>query len=393
MKKLPGAGIVPDESEVSEQKFTTENENKESVGNAPAPADGEKEMLVDEIVITPVGYAMRMAGTDQATGIIIDNMDLFQKYAAEQWNTMFVDVGTYLFDSYLFPDFAFQIIAVKPAAGKISPETKIIFKNRNTTVLSKITPVVMSDVIGQEEAKRKCRIILKYLEDPSVFGLEWAPRNILFHGPPGTGKTLMARALANEAKANFFARNATTLIGVHVGDGAKKINDLYELASSMAPCVVFIDELDAIGLNRSFQHVRGDVIEVATALLAELDGMEANKGVVSIGATNQVELLDPALRSRFEEEIYFNAPTASDRTEMIKLYAGKTPLKMKLDFQLIASKIDTWTGRDIKEKLMKNMIHDAIISGKKLVTTEMALELIGRLQKKDQASRVNPLSF
>lgn len=364
-----------------------------AVSAVPAGEGGENEAVVDEIVITPVGYAMRMAGTDQATGIVIDNMDLFQKYTCEQWASMFVDVGTYLFDSYLFPDFAFQVIAVKPQAGKITPETRIIFQSKNTTVLSKITAVSMEDVIGQDDAKRKCSIILKYLENPAIFGTEWAPRNVLFHGPPGTGKTLMARALASEAKASFFARNATTLIGVHVGDGAKKIHDLYELAAASAPCVVFIDELDAIGLNRSFQHVRGDVIEVSTALLAELDGMEANKGVVTIGATNQATLLDPALRSRFEEEILFGPPSIAERARIIDLYAGKATLKMQLDSTAIATRIEGWTGRDIKEKLMKNLIHDAILAGKKVVTTEMALELVARIVKKDAGSRINPLSF
>src|SRR5271157_1271287 len=386
---------ISEDSNIPEQKpLIEDNDIKDLPGIKAAFQDDDeknKDLIVDEIVITPVGYAMRMAGTDQATGIIIDDMDLFQKYSTEQWNTMFVDVGTYLFDSYLFPDYAFQVLGVKPAAGKITPETKIIYKNRNTTILSKISPVIMTDVIGQEEAKKKCQIILKFLEDPSLFGPEWAPRNILFYGPPGTGKTLMARALANEEKANFLLRNATTLIGVYVGDGAKKINDLYELAASMAPTIVFIDELDAIGLNRSFQHVRGDVIEVATALLAELDGMEANKNVVTIGATNQADLLDPALRSRFEEEILFNIPTAADRAEIIKLYASKTPIKMNINCTLIASKIDGWTGRDIKEKLMKNLVHDCIISSKKIITTEMALKLIAELQKASKAGRVNPL--
>jgi AAA family ATPase len=395
---VSGSVLIPEDIEKPDQKaFGDASESKDMPGKPPvalpAEGSGEKELLVDEIVITPVGYAMRLAGTDQATGIIIDEFELFQKYCTEQWNTMFVDVGTYLFDSYLFPDFAFQVIAVKPHAGKITPETKILFKSKNTTVLSKITPVGITDVIGQEDAKRKCQVILKYLENPSIFGAEWAPRNVLFHGPPGTGKTLMARALASEAKASFFARNATTLIGVHVGDGAKKIHDLYELATASAPCIVFVDELDAIGLNRSFQHVRGDVIEVSTALLAELDGMEANKGVVSIGATNQIILLDPALRSRFEEEILFGAPTVAERAKIIDLYAGKTMLKMKLDSTLISSKIEGWTGRDIKEKLMKNLIHDAILGDKKVVTTEMALELVARLMKKDAGSRVNPLSF
>jgi AAA family ATPase len=203
---------------------------------------------------------------------------------------------------------------------------------------------------------------------------------------------MMARALASEAKASFLARSATTLIGIHVGDGAKKIHDLYEAAAAVSPVIVFIDELDAIGLSRSFQSVRGDVIEVATALLAELGGMEENKGVVTIGATNQANMLDPALRSRFEEEIMFDIPTLDDRIAMIEAFAKSTPVKVKMDYRAVATRLDKWTGRDLKEKLFKVLIHDAILE-KKEITTEDALALVAKIMKKDQGSRYNPLAI
>lgn len=359
----------------------------------PAGEAQEAEYYIEEILIEPAGYPFRAIGSDQAPGIVVDDPDLFQKYCAEQWSSMFVDVGTFLFDAYLFPDYAFQVMAVKPFAGKVGPDTKILLRNRVQAITSTISPVSLAEVVGQEDAKKKCRVILKYLDNPSMFGSEWAPRNVLFHGPPGTGKTLLARALASEAKASFFSRNATTLIGVHVGDGAKKIHDLYEHASAHAPCIVFIDELDAIGLSRSFQHVRGDVIEVSTALLSEMDGMAANKGVVTIGATNQATLLDPALRSRFEEEILFNAPTLDERVALIELYRGKVPLKFKIDARALAARLDGWNGRDIKEKLVKNLVHDAILENRKVITTEFALDLLARIQKREPGSSKNPLAF
>ncbi len=342
----------------------------------------DSEEIVKEIDLVPRGFPMRIAGAEPTMGIIIDDLELFERYAIEQWGQVSVEQGTFLFDSYLFPEYAFQVKRVSPGPGKIGNGTKFTVHYPPQQLSEKISPVKMTDVIGQEDAKRKCRIILKYLEEPALFGLEWAPRNVLFHGPPGTGKTLMARAMASEAKAGFIPRNASTLIGVHVGDGAKKIHDLYEMAASMAPVIVFIDELDAVGLSRSFQHVRGDVIEVSTALLAELDGMEANKGVVTICATNQMSLLDPALRSRFEEEIEFSSPTLEDREAILDLYLGKTVFKSTIDTRLVASKIDGWTGRDIKERLVKNILHDAILAGKKTLVTEDALGIIARMQKK-----------
>lgn len=308
---------------------------------------------------------------------------------------MVVDVGTYLFDQYLFPDFAFQVVGVKPDAGKVHLKTKIVYKiGDQEKILSKIPPVRIEDVVGQDDAKRKVKIILEYLNNPDAFGKEWAPRNILFYGPPGTGKTMLAQALAHEAKASFMTRSGTKLIGQHVGDGAKRIHDLYsEATSANTPVVVFIDELDAIGLSRSFQHVRGDVIEVSTALLSELDGLVNNTNIVTIGATNQVDLLDNALRSRFEEEINFALPDFNDRVELLKIYVKKIPFEVKMDFKLVASKIENWSGRDIVQKLLKNLVHDAILNKEKLITTETVLGLISRLKKDKKEKTFNSLSI
>jgi len=381
--------------------FSEDKDNSESPAiessmkdDADKPADSKKEIkddVVESLFIEPVGYPIRMIGSEQSTDILVDDTDLFEKYCVDQWAMMHVDVGTYLFDQYLFPDFAFKVTGVSPGPGIINSETHIIMSRIRPKYANKIRPVKIEDVIGQDLAKRKTAIILEYLKDPDKFGDYWAPKNILFHGPPGTGKTMLARALATKVKVNFLSSNGTSLIGVHVGDGAKKIHELYEMAESMAPVIVFIDELDAIGLSRSFQHVRGDVIEVANALLSELDGINDKKGIVTIACTNQIRLLDPALRSRFEEEIEFKLPSVEDRVKIIRLYAGKSPIKMNLNYLSIAKKLEGWSGRDIKEKLIKNLIHQAILDGKKEITTEMALEYIKNI--KDRVVGEYPSTF
>ena len=130
---------------------------------------------------------------------------------------------------------------------------------------------------------------------------------------------------------------ATTLIGEHVGDGARQIHDLFEMAASCAPSVIFIDEIDAIGLDRRYQSLRGDVSEVVNALLTEMDGISPNLGVVTIGATNNPPLLDQALRSRFEEEIEFTLPDESERLSILELYSVSLPLEVDVDLKKLAA--------------------------------------------------------
>ncbi|MHA1896759.1 MAG: AAA family ATPase, partial [Promethearchaeota archaeon] len=335
------------ESESENIDLFEKNENEENNKNKNKSTPKK----IEKIVLEPVGFPIQIEGTPDVSQIKIIDNDLFQAYASDQWLGLNVAVGEYLFDQMIIPDFAFRIIDIQPPdAQKISLYTDFVVKVKNKDV-PKLETVRFTDIIGNKTAIKKAKIIGAYLKEPEKFG-EWAPKNILFWGPPGTGKTLTAKAIATEFNVPMLARKGTSLIGLHVGDGAQKIHSLYNEAREKSPCIIFIDEIDAIGLSRSFQSVRGDVVEIATALLAEMDGLDANKGIVTIGATNSIDLLDPGLRSRFEEEIEFPLPNKSERIELIKLFEKKIPFKTEINYELIASKCNGWSGRDIKEKLL-----------------------------------------
>lgn len=275
--------------------------------------------------------------------------------------------GDYLFDQRIIPDYAFKVLKVLPRGeGVITEETIIEIETSEEEEL-KLSLVTFQDIIGHLEVKRKCKVVMEFLKDPVKFG-DWAPRNILFHGPPGTGKTMTAKALANETGSSLFLIRATDLIGEYVGDGSKRIHELFRKASNDAPAVVFVDELDAIGLDRSYQAVRGDVSEVVNALLTELDGLQDNKGVVTIAATNNPLILDSALRSRFEEEMEFKLPTKEERLEILQHYASRAPLKFEVDLGEYAAMTDGYSGRDLKEKLLKAALHRAILENSTAVT-------------------------
>jgi len=333
---------------------------------------------VKKIVLKPVGYPLRTIDEGKSPEITTDDIELFSAYAADQWNGTLVKKNSFLFDQYIYPDFAFKVVQCTPKEGHITYKTKILLDiSVRAPSVSKIK-ISADDIIGQNKAKEKCLIIKKYLLDPAKFG-EWAPKNVLFYGPPGTGKTMMALALANETKASIFLSKATDLIGSHVGGGARRIHQLYETAVSQAPSIVFIDELDAIGLDRRFQSIRGDVSEIVNALLSELDGLNPNLGVVTIGATNAPEILDPALRSRFEDEIEFTLPNREERIKLIESYASRLPYVIEIDAAKIADILEGFSGRDIKDKFLKALLHKAIIKNRTVIDAKMVMDHLNTL--------------
>lgn len=317
--------------------------------------------------LKPVGFPFK----DQQRGYQINLSDekLFQSYAREQWMGVTIEKGDYLFDQRMMPDFAFEVIKVLPACQVTITEKTIITLEKSEIQhhFHGTSDISFKDIIGHKAVKQKCKVVMKYLKNPKKFG-GWAPRNILFHGPPGTGKTMTARALANETDSFLLLVRATDLIGEYVGDSSKRIHELFSTALEHTPSVIFIDELDAIGLDRSYQAVRGDVAEVVNALLTELEGLHDNTGVVTIAATNNPLMLDGALRNRFEEEIEFKLPSKKERLEILKNYAKKLPLKVKADLGEYVNKTKGFSGRDLRDKLLKVALHKAIIEDSKSIT-------------------------
>ncbi|MEM2906721.1 MAG: AAA family ATPase [Candidatus Odinarchaeota archaeon] len=343
---------------------------------------------VKKIVLKPVGYPLRTVDEGKSPEITTDDVELFSAYAVDQWNGTLVKKNSFLFDQYIYPDFAFKVVQCAPKEGHITYKTKILIDiNVRAPSVSGIK-IRADDIIGQNKAKEKCLIIKKYLLEPAKFG-EWAPKNVLFYGPPGTGKTMMALALANETKASIFLSKATDLIGSHVGGGARRIHQLYENAVSQAPSIVFIDELDAIGLDRRFQSIRGDVSEIVNALLSELDGLNPNLGVVTIGATNAPEILDPALRSRFEDEIEFTLPNREERIRLIESYASRLPYVIEIEADKIADMLEGFSGRDIKDKFLKALLHKAIVKNRTVIDSKMVMDHLNTLVafKNDKKAR------
>ena len=333
----------------------TNNKTQETKPSNPKSKTAQKENtpFAESVVLKPVGYPFDFAMMENNLEII--DKTLFEEYAREQWLGLVVKENSYLFDQKIIPDYGFQIVSVIPNNSIIAENTEIKLldiEERNLDTVKHIkTNVKISDIVGQENAKNKTKVLIKYLEEPDKFG-EWAPKNILFYGFPGTGKTMLVKALANELDVPLYLIKATSLI---------------KTAKQNAPCLIFIDEIDAIALHRSFQSLRGDVAEIVNSLLTEMDGINDNKAVVTIGATNNPNSIDYAVRSRFEEEIEFVLPDDNERKSIFENNLKTFPLKYDLNIEKLVKISKNMSGRDIKEKILKTALHHAISHDKETV--------------------------
>jgi AAA family ATPase len=326
--------------------------------------------------LKPAGYPLKSLFQEYP---VVSEPKLFELYAREQWYGEAVKPGCYLFDRRLYPDFAFKVVQVYPRFSVVGSETIITVEQKAEAAKIQYD-VSFEDVVGQENAKRKVKIIERFLADPGKFG-KWAPRNVLFYGVSGTGKTMIAKALAAQTKVPLLPVKATSLIGEFVGEGAKQIHSLYERAEGIAPCIIFIDELDAIALDRHYQDLRGDVSEIVNSLLTEMDGIQKRNGVCTIAATNKIEFLDSSIRSRFEEEIEFKLPTAEERRIILEKNAETLPLELDgVDLGTIAKLAEGFSGRDLTEKVLKVALHQAIFENGKITQRHLE-DIILRTKK------------
>ena len=333
--------------------------------------ESENKEYAELVVLKPVGYPFDFNLMDE--NIEITNKELFEEYAREQWLGLVVRENSHLFDQKIIPDYGFEIITAKPNNTIISEKTKIKIITDDLNQLNKESKIKsnlsLTDIVGQQNAKNKVKVITKYLENPEKFG-PWAPKNILFYGLPGTGKTMLVKALANELEVPLYLIKATSLIGDHVGDGASKIHDLFKKASENSPAIIFIDEIDAVALHRSFQSLRGDVSEIVNSLLTEMDGISDNNSVITIGATNNPSSLDYAVRSRFEEEIEFVIPNDEERLAILENNLKTMPLDYNLDLNRLVKLTKGLSGRDLKEKILKTALHNAIANDSNTINME-----------------------
>ena len=217
--------------------------------------------------------------------------------------------------------------------------------------------VKFSDVAGAEEEKQELREIVEFLKNPSRFTELGAriPKGVLLVGPPGTGKTLLAKAVAGESKVPFFSISGSDFVELYVGVGASRVRDLFEGAKASAPCIVFIDEIDAVGRQRGAGMGGGNDEREQTLnqLLVEMDGFETNSGIIVLAATNRADVLDPALTrpGRFDRQIYVHLPDVKGREEIIKVHARNKPLSEDVDIKRIARLTSGLAGADIENVL------------------------------------------
>lgn len=240
-----------------------------------------------------------------------------------------------------------------------------IGKSNAKMYVEKQTGVTFKDVAGQDEAKESLQEVVDFLHNPGKYTSVGAklPKGALLVGPPGTGKTLLAKAVAGEAKVPFFSLSGSAFVEMYVGVGASRVRDLFKQAQQMAPCIIFIDEIDAIGKSRDTQMGGNDEREqTLNQLLAEMDGFESNKGLVLLAATNRPEILDPALLrpGRFDRRIIVERPDLKGRVEVLKVHSKDVKMNETVDLEAIALATSGAVGSDLA-----NMINEAAINAVK----------------------------
>ena len=313
----------------------------------------------DESVI----YKTAMVSDDDLSARLLEAGVSFKGEEIEQ-TSLLVDILGWVLPILIF--IALGQYMSKKMADKLGGGNSMMFGlggNSNVKVYVQSTEGIhFSDVAGEDEAKENLQEVVNYLHDPSKYQEIGAsmPKGILLVGPPGTGKTMLAKAVAGESNVPFFSISGSEFVEMFVGMGASKVRDLFKQAKEKAPCIVFIDEIDAIGKKRSGGQYGGNDEREQTLnqLLTEMDGFEGNNGVIILAATNRPESLDPALTrpGRFDRRVPVELPDLKGREEILKVHAKKIKVAEDVDFNKIARMASGASGAELA-----NIVNEAAL--------------------------------
>ena len=301
------------------------------------PMDGQKYSVVSPGDIWMVGDLMKFGV--QVTG------------KADEEQSLLVSIFYYLGPTLLIIGFWFLMMRQMQGGGKGGAfsfgksKARLIDENTNA--------ITFADVAGCDEAKEEVFELVDFLKDPTKFQKLGGhiPRGVLLVGPPGTGKTLLAKAIAGEAKVPFFAISGSDFVEMFVGVGAARVRDMFENAKKQAPCIIFIDEIDAVGRHRGSGTGGGNDEREQTLnqMLVEMDGFEPNSGVIVIAATNRSDVLDKALLrpGRFDRQVYVGLPDIRGREQILKVHMRKVPINNDVDAAVLARGTPGFSGADL----------------------------------------------
>ncbi len=314
-------------------------------------------------------------------------------FRGQEENTFLRDLFSWVFPILVFFGIWYLMMRkMSPGAGMMS-----FGKNRAKVYAEKEIPTRFGDVAGADEAKEELQEIVEYLSNPKRLQNLGGrmPKGVLLVGPPGTGKTLLARAVAGEAGVPFFTISGSEFVEMFVGVGAARVRELFSQAREKAPCIIFIDELDAIGKARGGVVVGGhdEREQTLNQLLVEMDGFDPRGGVVILAATNRPETLDPALLrpGRFDRQVLVDRPDVNGREAILKIHAQKVKLAPTVDLKVIAQKTSGFSGADLA-----NLVNEAALlaarKNREAVEMEDLSEAVDRtiagLEKKNRV--INP---
>ncbi|NLZ80760.1 MAG: ATP-dependent zinc metalloprotease FtsH [Clostridiales bacterium] len=352
----------------------------------------------DRIVITPISQISDVIKLTYYTGIIEDPnlIPILEEYDVT-YSGEVVDSGSTIVDfilAWVFPILLMYLVLgfFTRRMSKGSGGMMGVGKSTAKRYMEKTTGVTFKDVAGQDEAKESLVEIVDFLHNPGKYAEIGAklPKGALLVGPPGTGKTLIAKAVAGEAKVPFFSLSGSDFVEMFVGVGASRVRDLFKQATQSAPCIIFIDEIDAIGKSRDTRYGGNDEREqTLNQLLSEMDGFDTSKGILMLAATNRPEILDKALLrpGRFDRRIIVDKPDLKGRLETLKVHSKSVLMDDTVELEEIALATSGAVGSDLA-----NMINEAAINavkhGRKVVSQADLFEsvevVIAGKEKKDR---------